>query len=171
MSKQPQLRVLHGSAEETAAVLVGKLLGASPSITWCEPKPRETRLDKFPGLWIGTSDEQLKGATIELDEARLFWPNGWVHVVAAGNKARWAAFVETPTDKPSAWLDQLPKERAEEKPWDVQRQSLDLLLMQKRDLIRFDLAGFVGAFDGKHLRVIEYHQDTALVGWRLEPNS
>lgn len=165
---------LHGVNGETkngtALDLVRVLLQENPTVVWLEPTPQATTLRDFLGLWVGaalsTLPQRLK-ATIELDEARVFWADGWVHLVATPGRLRWAAFREKEAEP--AWLKRLSSDRKlQEGPWEnLDKREDDLLLI--RDLNRYGLVGkdFVQTF-GEKLKVIEYRKGTSLSVWRLE---
>ncbi len=165
------LTVLHGKIQGKAvAEVVSSLLTGSPSIVWCEPTPARKRVEDFVGLWAGDLSglpEILKSTP--LDEARLFWDKGWIHVLAGKGRVRLAAFHEEgapPWLAPiQSSLQQLPK------PWEsLRRVRQDVLLI--RDLKRYNLVGLKGRLSDKQkLGVIEYHEGTNLVGWRLEVKS
>lgn len=165
-----------GESEKTLAELIQALLSHSPKAVWCEPTPQRERIDGFVGLWIDNLSnlrEHLNGG-ISLDEARLFWPDGWVHIVATDAKGcRWAAFrIEPPNSAspateppwggalggPVNW--QIPEELKQ-----LIRRGRDVLTV--RDLRRYGLEQYSGRMPGD-LRIIEFYAGTERVLWRLE---
>jgi len=163
------LRVAYGVLPQaTVAGAARQLLATAPTIVWCEPTPARTRLQHFPGLWTGSLDglgKHLEGET-SLDEARFFWATGWAHLLQGRAGIRWAAFHEAGDDP--AWLEPLlPTQKGERPaPWSgLRRERRPVLLV--RDLKRYGLEELQGQLPDT-LHVVEYHQGTDLVGWKLE---
>src|SRR4051794_12105715 len=78
------------------AGLLPDLLAGGPALVWCEPTPTRVRHGDFAGLWAGEYARltSLVREDVALDEARLFWLRGMLHLVADGQGTRWAAFRE-----------------------------------------------------------------------------
>lgn len=164
--------------------IVRALLGGleKPRIAWCEPTPRAERLKDFPGLWLerisGLAD-RLASDKLLLDEVRLFWDDSWVHLVIEPGRVRWAVFQTSASQNlPNMpnWVSLLGEPAdTQNRTWEVEEQDRALLLMGPRDLLRYGLSQIKDTWktarhegDFPTLRVKEYRQGAALVGWRLE---
>jgi hypothetical protein len=163
MSENLNPHVARGKDGQTVAAQLHFLLQAAskPDIIWCEPTPRKERLKDFACLWVKDFAKLLPHldaqAGVALDEARLFWSDGWLHLLASQTETRWAAFRENAAP---AWLTPDPSQQAT---WEVRREEENVVLL--KDLHRYGLVGL--AFPKNDCKVQLYSQDSRLVGWKL----
>lgn len=168
-----RLAVRHGiwSHQPSVQAAMAVLVVQKPRVLWCEPTPTRERLDEFPGLWVEPSSPP-NSQSVEIEEARLFWHDGWVHLLTGKSGVRWAAFYEenqTPKEenRTPKWLSAVPtSEGTTELAWPVMvRSAQPILLLQ--DLRRYGLTKYKDKLANR-LKVIKYYTGSTLVGWRLE---
>ena len=168
---EPLLTGAHGSAKAAIGAVVGQLLDAGPALVWCEPTPTEKRLNGFFGLWTKPGEPRpwLDRGTA-LDEARLFWTREAVHLVAAGDQTRWAAFWEFGSAGDPDWLKVLtglPGAEVNRPPIpDLRRSERKVLPLQKGDANRYGIELSQTNLPAG-LTVTEYRSGTELVFWHL----
>lgn len=147
--------VCSAGKDETGSVadLVRQWAGESvPLLAWAEPDPlfvvvsnRTGRRDDFEPLVPGTP---AWPEDLPLVEARLFWPDSALHVVAReGAGCAWARIAEVPAGQTGS---------------EVARTAIPVYTLQDRS--RFGLPEGP-MLDG--LQAIEYRQRGRLVAWRL----
>jgi hypothetical protein len=163
-------------AQASLSETLGALLKEGPVIVWCEPAPGKERLPDFPGLWVGNIDGFSHwlggGHPLIVEETRLFWRGGWLHLLVSRGRMRWAAFQEHEgKDRPGdpVWLGPLGA-TAVGRPtsWTgLVRRSQDVALIRDRDLARYGLKHLRGRLP-EWARLVQYRQGTMLIGWTLE---
>jgi hypothetical protein len=123
-----------------------------PLLAWAEPEAsfarrgQPGRIRDFQPLFAG---RPAWPEDLPLVEARLFWANSALHVVAEGNGCRWVKLRES--------------DAGEEGKEEVQRSEKPVLTLQ--DAARFGLD--TRGWPGDSLTAIEYRSGGRLVGWRL----
>jgi hypothetical protein len=155
MNGEVYLAALHGLATkpltEPLLGVLRRLLAGSPALVWAEPAQRRDCLRDFPCLWSDPAAVLacLDGVqNIALEEARLFWPKGAMHLVAAGRgHTRWMAFWEPDHQPRPNWLAPLT--------------------MQANDRTRYGLRPLSCALKGG-LTLTQFRRGTDLVLWNLE---
>lgn len=133
-----------------------------PLLAWAEPQPDwyghgAGRHPQFNPL------QRLQGVTpdwpedLPLAEARLFWADRALHIVAnEDGSCRWASIEEVPEGTP---------DRADSVC--VNRKILPVYTLRADDLARFGLASHQYAPFPEKIDVIAYYQQGRLVAWRL----
>jgi hypothetical protein len=171
MSGEVYLAVIHGEEARPVADLLRGLLAGKPGLLWAEPSPTRWRLEGFKGLW---GDPASLVACLDrgvvLEEARLFWTAGAVHLLACGGGTRWSAFWEPEGTPRPDWLAPLVSDAAAKGnrfgPLHAHPPA-KALTVQPRDLARYGLRECGREFD-RRLSVTEYRRGTELVFWNLE---
>jgi len=129
----------------------------APGLTWVEPRPglwspADMGSDPAPSLvpgWPATDRP--------MDEARLFWPSGFLHVVARiSNGEVSCRFVEIHENEPA-------QERALQR--EVFREAEAILL--RTDWDRFGLSR--PPIHVEKVTVVSYRDNGTLLGWRILP--
>jgi hypothetical protein len=150
MSEQVNLHAAGGQFDKPIEEVVRELLSQVPTLVWCEPVPARSRK---PWCWLSQGDHRaLRDNKHPIEEARLFWRDGWVHLVAG----RWAAFREEVSP------DWLPA--AQQEVWPVTRSKDDVVLL--RDWKRYCMGQLAGGMP-KDAKVFLYTNENSLIGWRL----
>jgi hypothetical protein len=168
MSRETKLARVYSQAEGSPADLLRRLMEGGPSLVWAEPVPRRERLPHFPGLW-GDPAECLRCLDgVALEEARLFWREGAIHLVAAGGRTRWAAFWEPAGGPPPTWLGPLGADGQSPHSEPFHAATVSVLTLRASDRRRYGLA-HLGTASERNLRLTTYRRGTDLVFWRLEP--
>jgi hypothetical protein len=160
------LRAAHGKRDELVAAVVSLLLGQEPALAWCEPRPTRERVDGFQTLWTAPFKDLrpfLNNALV-LEEARLFWEAGSVHLVAGRSGSRWAAFWNSPLDSTPVWLQPLSPQGPELLKG-LSRTETDVLT--QRDWRRYGLKPPGTEFPKEKLKLTAYRQGTDLIFWHL----
>lgn len=123
-----------------------------PDLAWAEPRPttlneggRPGRLHGFTAL-VNNKQVSPWQSDLTLAEARLFWANKAIHIIADGEGCRWALFEEQQTDQGR-----------------VQAAISRVAGLQDRK--RFGLPE--AATHSSSLRVIEYFEQQRRIAWRL----
>ena len=147
----------NGRSELSVTKYLETLLGnTSPLLTWGDPVPTwrrsdgtTGRVDNFQPLVIGAHSW---GVDLPLAEARLFWADAALHVVASeGTGCRWARIQECAQGDASMG-EQFSRSTS--------------TVMTLRDRSRFGLG--IGDIKDMNLIAIEYRSQGRLVAWRLE---
>ncbi|MCR4412726.1 MAG: hypothetical protein NUV77_09910 [Thermoguttaceae bacterium] len=139
-----------------------------PLAVWCEPVPGRAPVEGFVGLSTGENTAaMLASSSPSLGEARLFFGQGMLHLLANGAEVRWAAWWEG---------EAIPK-------WcptnGTQPQTADMVRRQRPVFLAGDTVGrprkahrgLRGASGlGEAVTLVEYFQGTNLRWWRLEPH-
>ena len=109
-------------------------------------------------------DDERRPDPRAIEEARLFWADGWLHLLAARRQGtRWAAFRE---HQAPGWLSPSDSKMPQSAIWDVVRRRDGVLLL--RDWHRYGLRGQVPPGLAENYRVSLYPKESSLVGWKLE---
>lgn len=157
------LNLARGTQTQPLCAVLAGLLDRQPQFAWCEPRPTRTRQPGCQGLWSAPCAglrAVLRGG-LELEEARLFWDDGAIHLLARGAACAWSAFWTAP-DRP-AWLAPLPV---------ADNQRLVGLFEGKEDVLtqrdwnRYGLPQPAQEFP-RELQLITYRRGTTLVFWHL----
>ncbi len=140
-----------------------------PWAVWCEPVNGRAPINGFIGLGKAkTVADMLRSSSPLLCEARLFFPMGMLHLLAAGEHVRWAAWWEGPPSVPR-WCPEngsLP-------------QSAEMLCRTRPILLRGSPSAQADTIDrglqgasglGRCVTAIEYYYGTTLRWWSLEPH-
>lgn len=180
------LHVTHGIMSKDIRKVILELLTKDPKIVWAEPTPRRERIPEFSGLWWKEDQDRdgnlaitkletfLSKEDIRFDEAKLFWPEGWAHLLASGSKTKWAHFSESQPAPGFASVlennepEDSSKDRTTENPqaWtDLDIQKSKVLL--QRDLNRYGLSGDLD-FGEEPMHVTSWYQGTQLVVWKFD---
>jgi hypothetical protein len=177
MNGEVYLAALHGLATkpltEPLLGVLRRLLAGSPALVWAEPAQRRDCLRDFPCLWSDPAAVLacLDGVqNIALEEARLFWPKGAMHLVAAGRgHTRWMAFWEPDHQPRPNWLAPLVSDAAVagERLGPFHRSVTPVLTMQANDRTRYGLRPLSCALKGG-LTLTQFRRGTDLVLWNLE---
>lgn len=134
--------------------------GAPPLLGWAEPVAGWLH-DRQPGRIAGFLPLQRDGGSwpdeVPLAEARLFWADRALHVVAQAKGCRWAEIEELP-----------PADAAGELV--MRRSRIVLTVRHKKELQRFGLNAADCAYPDR-LELIEYGHAAQQRGWRLLPVS
>lgn len=147
-------RIHHRTGRETSDLrtfIAARLQQKTPLLAWAEPQASYSRAGQpgrivdFRPFIAGKPDWP---ADVPLVEARLFWADSALHVVAEGTGCRWAELVE---------------DREGDEEVSVSRQPV----LGLRDGVRFGLS--TADWPSQKLVAIAYSQRGRLVGWRLLP--
>src|SRR5262245_28402262 len=96
---------LWGEADGLPGSLLARLLSTAPKFVWVEPVARRRRQDGVVGLWVGTAPGLAdRLGEVAVAEARLFWPDGVLHLLAALGRTRWSAVWEPAESMRPDWL-------------------------------------------------------------------
>jgi len=143
-----------GKEQKSVAEFLKERTADEPMLYWIEPLPVIHDMEKlgpqdgFSGLGLGTPPQD---DSLIIDEARLFWRDRMLHVIADGTgRCRWFECCE---EERSGW------EKCH-----VQRNTYPVLL--RRDLDRFGLKG--SSFKQiDQVEATEYRKGPTLFAWRL----
>ena len=138
-----------------------------PVLAWADPDPEPSHLPAFDKLGFRADFAPLAKGTPEwqhdivLAEARLFWPDAALHVVAkVGGGCRWAKVEEMTSGQN---VEEQATDNANLRIKAVLRTSFRVLTL--RDHARFGIEDWPKDFE--KLTAIEYRQAGRLVAWRL----
>jgi len=154
-------RVWHDSLAKDVQILVKEQLAkpSPPLLVYRDPSNGPQRIAGFVGL----STPDRLGRDVPLTEARLFYPDGLLHLVADGNATRWAVWCEG--DAAPSWYEVSGAGRSPRLPATVRAQRV--LLRQRPG--GGDVCTGLGEADvsGKQIGARLYYEDGVLQWWRL----
>lgn len=163
-----------GHTPTQAATFVSRWLAnahSPPLAVWCEPVNGRSPISGFVGL--GTAQDITRMlqplSAPSLYEARLFFPEGTLHLVTQGNGVRWVAWWEDKQGVVPQWCPENGSPPG----------SATMLCRTRRIVLRGAAStrpdsidrGLQGAGTlGQSVTAIEYYERATLRWWRLDPH-
>lgn len=146
-----------GTETGSIADVIATLKPSAPHWSWYDPRPGTLLKSNIP---LSTLHPLLRPgnlhstADIEIDEARLFWPTGSLHLLNTDSQ-----------ETRYFWWSEQQSDGFE--PLEVdQRQSCTILLKDEKAFSRFGLI-IPENFWRERIEVIEYWQNSSLVAWTI----
>jgi len=155
---QPTIKLIRSNDKSDSSVLkyVTEIAQKeSPLLAWADPVPTARNSARKPGRYVGFNPLAVGvpnwPENLPLAEARLFWANAALHIVAnEGAGCRWARIEEAANNEVSQGEA-------------FSRSEIPILTLRDRD--RFGLTE--SDDDEMNLVAVEYRQQGRLMGWRL----
>ncbi len=165
-SVSSRCRLWTGCSPQPVAELLDRLLaGDLPVLVWREPVNARAPIPGFAGLFTPAAWPSQPRCV--LNEARLFFAAGMLHLLAGPQATRWAAWHDdgdAGTDGPApAWL---PSQVEPAPPMRLLRKSRPMLLDNGRDTRGLSRA----SFKDEAVTAVEYYDRGILRWWRLKSN-
>jgi hypothetical protein len=164
-----------GEVSATPADIIQQAAPLSPTWRWIEPRPGcglndkaeqtpELKPDKLHPLLAPAGTALPTHPSFQIDEARLFWPDAALHIIADGVSPSRCAFWglgEKPSPEQQALIDALGLTEADAQP--VEPNDPEDVLT-RHDLQRF---GLKQADKDDQLRIQAYRADGVVVAWTI----